>query len=574
MRPRLERAFLHAQGAGLLALVPSAYMLEVYGRVLDTRSGATLAWLTAAALAGAAVMAAWEWLRGNCLRDAAATLESTLRPRLFDALLRAAAEGRASAGLQAAADARTLRDFVASPFVVAALELPVALAFLVLVFAANAWLGAVTLAGAVLQATLSAAAGRATAPLLAAANRDAQAAQRLAEGALDQADVVSAMGLQGALTGRWQALQARYLHDQAQASERALGLQAASRCVQQVMGSGLLGLAAFMLLSGVLPGGGGMVIVVSILGGRVLLPLAQLVANARAAVQARAAHARLRAFLRELPARAPTMPLPAPQGLLRVEQLSAGPPQRPGQPATAVLRGLDFTLRPGEVLAVIGPSASGKSSLARVLVGLWTPSAGAVRLDGAEIGRWDPARLGPHLGYVAQDAELLEGSIADNIARHGEGADPALLAAAVRESGLEPLLAAWPQGLQTQVGRRGSRLSGGQRQRIALARALYGAPTLVVLDEPDAHLDDAGDAALLVALRALKARGAVVVVMSHRTLLLPVVDRMLLLAGGRQQAFGSRDEVLEMLARAARGQAPGASPAVLPQLPVAAGARR
>jgi ATP-binding cassette subfamily C exporter for protease/lipase len=243
------------------------------------------------------------------------------------------------------------------------------------------------------------------------------------------------------------------------------------------------------------------------------------------------------------------MALPAPKGLLTVEQVVAGAPALPGQPSPPILKGVNFGLLPGECLAVIGPSASGKTTLARLLVGLWPAVSGKVRLDGADVHTWNKAELGPHVGYLPQGVELFEGTVAENIARFG-AVDLKSVRAAAQAVGLLEFIEALPEGFDTSVGRDGAVLSGGQRQRVALARALYGDPAFVVLDEPNSSLDEAGDAALTKALLGLKARGATVVVMTHRTSVLSACDKMLMLVDGTQQAFGPRDEVLAALAKA------------------------
>jgi ATP-binding cassette subfamily C exporter for protease/lipase len=248
-----------------------------------------------------------------------------------------------------------------------------------------------------------------------------------------------------------------------------------------------------------------------------------------------------------VPAKPETMPLPAPKGLLTVEALMAG---APGQ-QLPIIRGVQFALQPGEVLAVVGPSASGKTTLARLLVGLWPSMGGKVRLDGADIHTWDKTELGPHLGYLPQGVELLEGTLAENIARFGE-VDMAQVEAAARLVGLHELILSLPQGYNSPVGRDGAMLSGGQRQRVGLARAVYGKPVFVVLDEPNSSLDEAGDAALANAIASLKQLGTTFVVMTHRTSVLGVADKMLIMRDGAQQAFGPRDEVLATLQQKAK----------------------
>ena len=356
--------------------------------------------------------------------------------------------------------------------------------------------------------------------------------------------------MQKAVHARWIARQREFLGLQAQASMAAGGYQALSKLIQQLLGSALLGLSAWLLLRNQLNGGPAMMIVASIIGGRVLAPLVQMVQQWKSVVAVRDAWARLEVLMAALPAREPGMSLPPPRGVLTVEQLMAGAPAQPGQPpGPPILKGVQFALQPGEALAVIGPSAAGKTTLARLLVGLWPAMQGKVRLDGADVYSWDKAELGPHLGYLPQGVELFEGTVAENIARFG-APDETRLREAVLAAGLQGLVDSLPQGLNTPVGRDGAVLSGGQRQRVALARALYGWPSLVVLDEPNASLDEAGDAALLAALAALKQRGATVVLMTHRQSVLAACDRILLLVEGQQQAFGPRDEVLAALQKA------------------------
>jgi ATP-binding cassette subfamily C exporter for protease/lipase len=290
-----------------------------------------------------------------------------------------------------------------------------------------------------------------------------------------------------------------------------------------------------------------MMIIGSVLGGRVLAPLSQLVAQWNGVVNVRGAWSRLENLLAQIPAKPEAMSLPAPKGVLTVEGLMAG---APGQ-QVPIVRGVQFALNSGEVLAVVGPSASGKTTLARLLVGLWPSLGGKVRLDGADIHTWDKTELGPYLGYLPQGVELLDGTLAENIARFGD-VDMVQVEAAARLVGLHDLIMSLPEGYNSPVGRDGSMLSGGQRQRVGLARALYGKPVFVVLDEPNSSLDEAGDAALAAAIGTLKQIGTTFVVMTHRTSVLGVADKMLIMRDGAQQAFGPRDEVLAALQQKAK----------------------
>jgi ATP-binding cassette subfamily C exporter for protease/lipase len=444
-----------------------------------------------------------------------------------------------------------------------------------------------TFGGAIVQVGIAWLTERSTQKPLAEANRSSIAAQRYADGSLRNAEIIEAMGMLPHIHRRWLKLQGHFLALQSQASLAAGGFQAGSRMVQQILGSALLGLGAWLTLKGQLDGGGALMVVASIIGARVLSPLVQMVAQWRLVVSAREAWTRLDHLLATFPVKPPAMALPAPRGVLTLEQLVAGPPTVPGQQPFATLRGIQLSLLPGEMLAVIGPSAAGKTTLARLLVGLWPTISGKVRLDGADVYTWDKNELGPHVGYLPQGVELFEGTIAENISRFDSrlqkdtgllkgagllnGADSqkgtgnpvqTLVEKAAGAVGLHEFILSLPLGYDTPVGPEGARLSGGQRQRVALARALYGEPSLVVLDEPNSSLDEAGDAALAAALRDLKARGASVIVMTHRTSVLAMADKILMLRDGMQQAFGPRDDVLAALQQANQAnQANPTSPA-------------
>jgi ATP-binding cassette subfamily C exporter for protease/lipase len=552
--PQFWRAFAFSVIAGLLVLAPSVYMLEVYERVVNSRSHMTLWMLTLVVVMAYVVMELLEWVRSEMLYEVGHQVDRKMAPRLFDFVFEANLRRLPGGNLQPLNDWRAVRDFLPAPFLQAAMELPVALVFLVLVYLINPMLGWVTLGAAIVQVLVTWMTERSTQPPLAAANRSAQGAQQYADGSLRNAEVIEAMGMLRDIHARWIARQREFLAFQAEASIATGGLQAVSKMIQQVMSSGLLGLAAWLSLKNELAGGPAMMIVASIIGGRVLAPLVQMVTQWRSVVNVRESWTRLNALLRMLPQQPPAMALPPPRGVLTVEQLVAGAPVPPGQPSVAILKGVQFMLSPGELLAVIGPSAAGKTTLARLLVGLWPAAGGKVRLDGVDVHTWNKTELGPHVGYLPQGVELFEGTVAENVARFGE-LDMARVQAAAQEVGMHEFILALPQGYDTPVGRDGAVLSGGQRQRVALARALYGEPALVVLDEPNSSLDEAGDAALSRALQSLKNRGATVVVMTHRASVLAVTDKILMLADGALQAFGPRDDVLAALQKAQQDQA-------------------
>ncbi len=556
LKPYYWRAFGFALVSALLVLAPTVYMFEVYDRVVNSRSHLTLAMLTLLVVLAYAVMEVLDWARSEVLHEAGERLDRRMADRVFQAIYESSLRRLGAASLQPMNDFRTVRDFLHNPVVGAIMSAPVSLVFAVILFMLHPVLGWSAVAGAVVQVGLAWFNERSTQPPLMAANRAAISAQQYADGSLRNAEVIESMGMLHHIHRRWMDRQRQFLGLQALASDRAGAFQAASKFVQTTMASLLLGVGAWLILDGAWPNGGSLMIVGSVLGGRMLAPLVQMVSQWRAVVNVRDAWGRLDQLLAQLPPRPPAMALPVPRGRLSVEPLMAAAPGS----QSAILRGVSFALQPGEVLAVVGPSASGKTTLARLLVGLWPAASGKVRLDGADVFAWDKAELGPHLGYLPQGVELLEGTLAENIARFGEFSQ-AKVEAAARLVGLHEFILSLPQGYDSPVGRDGTMLSGGQRQRVALARALYGDPVFVVLDEPNSSLDEAGDAALAQAIAALKARGTTFVVMTHRTSVLAVADKMLVLRDGQQQAFGPRDEVMAALGQASKQAQRVAAPA-------------
>ena len=578
LRPYFVRCGWFSLVVAVLVLAPSGYMLEVYGRVVTSRSYLTLGMLTLLVLVAYVVLEVVEYARGEVLEAAGRALDARLEPRLYAIIFDGRVRGTGSGSQAPLHDLRTVREFLVSPAMHAILEAPVALIMAVLLFLISPWLGLMALVFGAAQTLVAWFNERATQAPLVQANVVAQQAQQQAEDTLRNAEVVEAMGMLRQLYARWLQRQREFLGLQAQASESGGGYQALAKLLQGVLSSALLGLACWLLLHDELHGGGGMMIIASILGGRMLAPLVQLVAQWQTVVQVRGAWARLGQLLAQIPAQAPQMPLPAPLGKLEVVQLSAAAPTAMGAAAANVpvpasggvqmiLRGLQFALQPGDGLAVAGPSASGKSTLARLLVGLWPAAAGSVRLDGASVYSWNKQELGPYLGYLPQTVDLFDGTVAENIARFG-ALEMDKVEAAAREVGLHELILALPKGYDTVIGPGGARLSGGQRQRIGLARALYGHPVLVVLDEPNSSLDEEGDELLNRAIAAARARGTTVVVVTHRMGVLGVVNKLLLLREGQQVAFGPRDEVMAAVNKAqqasAKGQAAVADDAALP----------
>ena len=545
LRPTLYKAILFSLIISMLALAPTVYMLEVYDRVVNSRSDTTLAMLTILVVLCYAVMEFLEKLRSSMMRAAGVKLDNALSKRVYSAMFQGFLRRQVGGNMQVLNDLRTVREFLHNPALMAIMEAPIALVALLFSFMISPILGVATLLGGLAQVFVALMNERATRKPLMQANQSASGAVQMAEASLRNAQVMESMGMLDPVHARWQKRQREFLALQSKASEGA-GLWAnMSKAVQLVLASFLLGLGAWLTMNNALNGGPVMMIIGSVLGGRVLAPLAQLVAQWNGVVTVRESWARLDMLLSQIPAKPEAMSLPAPKGQLNVEGLVAGPP---GQQA-AILRGIQFALNPGEVLAVIGPSAAGKTTLARLLVGLWPSMGGKVRLDGADVFAWDKSELGPYLGYLPQGVELLEGTIAENIARFGD-VDMAQVEVAAKLVGVHELILAMPQAYNTPIGRDGATLSGGQRQRVGLARALYGKPVLVVLDEPNSSLDEAGDAALTQAIATLKKQGTTFVIMTHRTSVLGVADKMLLMREGTQQAFGPRDEVLAAIQQA------------------------
>lgn len=456
LRPYFVRAAWFSLFASLLVLTPSWYMLEVYDRVVNSRSLVTLLMVTVLALFAYAVMELLEWARSEVMHAGAVALDNRLRHRVFAAIFEMNLRKLPGGTAQPMNDLRTVRDFLYAPVFLGLMEVPVSLVFLALVYAINPLLGWVTLAAALVQVLVGYFNERATQPPLSQSNRHAMQAQVYADATLRNAQVIESMGMVRDLHARWMKEQREFLSAQAVASDRAGGFQVLSKTLQTLVGSTLLGLSAWLLLRNELNGGGAMLIVSGILGGRVLAPLVQTVTQWRAVVNVREAWSRLDGLLASVPLQPMAMALPEPKGFLRVEGITTLAPNS----NVPILKNVAFGLTPGEVLAVVGHSASGKTTLARCLVGVWAAASGKVRLDGSDVFAWNKAELGPHIGYLPQGVELFDGSLADNIARFGD-VDMTKVRAAATAVGLHDLIMAMPEGYDSQVGIEGAMLSGG-----------------------------------------------------------------------------------------------------------------
>lgn len=528
----------------LLLLMPAVYMLQVYDRVLTSRNESTLLALTVLLVSLLAIEAALDNVRSRVLGRMGSWLDQRFDVRIFDSAFAHASDGRVDLPGQVFGDLARLREFVAGKGLLAVFDAPWAPLFLAVIFMLHPVLGYFALASMVLLVGIAWYNQKMTAPLMAEAGKLASAAQDEAVARMRNVEVIAALGMLGAFRDRWLQGQQQLLQVSTALGDRAALVGSLSRYSRLLLQSGILGLGAYLVLQGSLSSGS--MIAASILLGRALSPIDLLISNWKGIVAAREARSRLSELLASRPPAQARLVLPRPTGRVTAEGLVVAAPAR----REPILRNIAFEVAPGTLVGVVGPSGSGKSSLGRAILGIWRPLSGCVRLDGAAIHDRDRAEIGPWLGYLPQDVELFDGTIAENIARFAE-IDSSKVVDAAKRAGVHEMVLRMPQGYETRIGQRGLVLSGGQRQRIGLARAMYGNPALLVLDEPNASLDEAGDAALLAALAACKAERRTVFVISHRMNVLDVVDRVMVLAAGQIKVFDSREEVMRV-ARAVR----------------------
>jgi len=537
----------------LLYLAGPIYMLQVYDRVVSSGSEVTLLMLSLVLLLAYAALAGLDAVRARVLARASLRLDRQIAPRIMAAIVdRPDLAGGARS--QLLRDFDGLRQFMTGAGIHAVFDLPWAPIYIGVAFLLHWMLGVFAFCAAVVLLSMALLNELLVRKPLAEANAAAGRSYGFAEASLGNAEVVRAMGMTESLIRRWSGDREQMLHRQILASDRAAGLQSAIRFLRLSMQSLILGLGAYLVIER--DATAGAMFAASLLLGRALQPIEQIVGTWRSFVSARGTLRRLKILFAAAPPHAPDLVLPRPTGRLTVENLTA---LIPGNP-TPILRGVSFALEPGEVLGVIGPSGAGKSTLMRHLVGVTAPAAGAVRLDGADVAVWSRGTLGRHVGYLPQDIELFPGTVAANINRFQPGDDAATLRAA-EMAGVHDLVLRLRAGYDTPIGDGGAVLSGGLRQRLALARAVYGDPSLVVLDEPSSNLDAEGDVALSECIRELKRRGTTVVLVSHRPATLGVVDKLLVLKDGAAVLFGPRGEILAQLARR---QAQAADPPVQP----------
>jgi PrtD family type I secretion system ABC transporter len=545
LRPLLASLAALSLFINLLYLVPAVFMMQVFDRVIPSNSQETLIVLLGGTLAALLLLLSIDYVRSRLQHLIGTLIEERLAPPVVSAVVAAAARAGHGGAADGVRDVNALRNAFSANGLIALLDSPWVLFYVAVIWAFHPALGIGAAAAAALMVSLAWLNDRLTRGTLDKLQQEGRRASQYVESSLRNAEVLQALGMTGSLLARWRALQDRIAAEQTSASSTSVAFTAGTRFLRQSVQIGMLSLGAYLVLSQ--QASPGVMIATTILLGRAVQPVEQLVGSWRMLTDARSAYERLLELSRLFAPEGQPLTLPKPQGRVTVENLLY---RAPGS-ENPLLSAVAFSLAPGEALAVIGPSGAGKSTLARLLTGIWAPTMGKVRLDGAELATWPREQLGPSIGYVPQDVEIFDGSVADNIARLGKVDSEKVVAAAKRANAHE-LILTLPQGYETQVGAHGARLSPGQRQRIALARALYGDPRLLVLDEPNSNLDGQGEVALAQALGAVRKEGVTTVVVTHRPSLIAHVDKILVLAAGRVQQYGPAAQVMKAMQQQAQ----------------------
>lgn len=533
----------------LLMLTGPLYMLQVYDRVVTSRSLDTLLYLSIMMVFMFAVMGGLDWVRSRILVRISNQMDQFLSQRVYSAMFEYGIRAPNQRTSQALSDLTSMRQFMTGNGLFAFFDVPWLPIYIGLLFIFHSAFGWFSVGAVIILFFVAVFNERSTKKLLAEANGENVKAQNLATSNLRNAEVLHAMGMLPNIMGRWYEQHQTFLKKQTEASDKAGVYANLSKTLRMVFQSLILGLGAYyVVLNEMTPG---MMIAGSILMGRALAPLDLLINSWAGFNNARAARGRLEELLTIIPANERNMELPEPEGQVSIENLTVIPPASK-KPA---LQGVDIEVLPGEQIGIVGPSAAGKSTLARAMLGIWPVVSGAVRIDGAEVKHYNSDQLGPHIGYLPQDIELFNGTVSENIARFGK-VDPDKVVHAAKKAGVHDLILRLPNAYDTPIGADTGSLSGGQRQRIGLARALYDQPKLIVLDEPNSNLDEAGEQALSNTMRILKQEGATVFIISHRTSILRHIDKLLVMRDGEVQFFGPRDEVMQQLAaqKAAQSQ--------------------
>lgn len=524
-----------------LMLVPTFYMLQVYGRVVTSGSISTLVMLTIIMSILVITSGSLEWIRSRIMVRVSTKLDVLLSRDVYKASFKRALEsGGMDASAQPLNDLTNLRQFITGNGLFAFFDAPWLPIYIAVMFMFHPYYGWVAIASAIILLILAYANEKVTGKALGDANKENIAATLHTTKNLRNAEVIESMGMLSTLIGRWSLRQRKVLLLQSQASDKGGVVSALSKTFRTLVQSLILGLGAYLAVNHEISAG--LVIAGSILLGRALAPIDLIIGSWKGFINARSQYNRLNEIMDKQKSEPERMPLPAPEGHVLVENLVIGAPGA----KNPILRGIGFGVPAGTVVGIIGPSASGKSTLARALMGVWVPQHGTVRLDGADINNWDREQLGPYIGYLPQDIELFEGSISDNIARFSK-VDPEKVVQAAQIAGVHEMILLLPQGYDTVIGSDGVNLSGGQRQRVGLARAIYGSPRLILLDEPNSNLDEVGERALASAIQQLKATGATIFVITHRTTILSQLDRLLVMKDGGITMYGPRDQVMEEL---------------------------
>ncbi|WP_449434869.1 type I secretion system permease/ATPase [Pseudomonas putida] len=539
-----------------LMLVPTFFMIQVSGRVVPSSSTSTLLMLVLILTVLVVTMGALEWVRSRIMVRISNRLNVLLSRDVYRASFkRALNSGGGDATAQSLNDLTSLRQFITGAGLFAFFDAPWFPIYTVVMFLFHPWFGWITLGCGAVLTVLAVVNHRMTANALANANKESVASNLATTKTLRNAEVIESMGMLETLMNRWAGRQRRLLMLQSEASDKGGVVSSTSKTFRTWSQSIMLAVGAYLVITHQI--NPGLLMAGSLLLGRALSPIDQMIGSWKGFVAAKVQYDRLSKVMEELNKEPERMPLPAPEGHIQVENLVVTPP---GAKAP-VIRNVSFVVPAGSIVGIVGPSAAGKSTLARALMGIWQPQHGVVRLDGADIASWDKHALGPYVGYLPQDIELFEGSISENIARF-EKVDPEKVVQAAQMAGVHEMILMLPDGYDTVIGSDGVNLSGGQRQRIGLARAIYGNPRLIVLDEPNSNLDDIGERALGVALQKLKESGATVFIVSHRPNILTRLDRLLVMSAGTVSLYGERDRVLaELAAQQAKGQQRVASPA-------------
>ncbi len=522
----------------LLMLTGPLYMLQVYDRVLGSRSVATLIALSGIAAFLFAMYGVLEFARSRVMARAGARFQARLDGRVFDAVLRKSAVRGSQETAGNLADLESVQRLMSSPVLLALTDIPWTPAFIFAIFIFHPWLGYLALGGGALLIIVALINQSVSRTPLERAGMASTGSDRMASHLREEAELVMSLGMRDAAFQRWQKGRTSALGSSIQAADLRGSFTSMSKALRLFLQSAMLGVGAYLVLQGELTPGA--MIAGSILLGRALAPIDMAIGQWPMVERAQRGWSGLARLLTEVPPAAPRTALPRPRALLDVQQLTMVPP---GQ-STASLRMLSFRLEPGKALGVIGPSGAGKSTLAHALTGVWRPAGGHVRLDGATLDQYDPTVLGTYIGYLPQRVQLFDGTIAENIARLSPQLDDAKVVEAAKKADAHDLIVTLPQGYDTPISVAGGQLSGGQIQRVGLARAMYGDPVILVLDEPNSNLDNSGSEALNAAIRSMKASGGSVIIMAHRPAAIQECEMLLMLEGGVRTAFGPRDEVL------------------------------